>query len=204
VSDAAEYDRQYRVWLSAQGPRALDLESRLRNLLWRQRAMLRWRPPAGARALDFGCMDGVFTFALERAGAQATGLDISPAAIAQALRFREDRPTPRFTTTPPEDERFDLVYCAEVLEHIADDRAFVGYLTSFLAPGGALIGTTPVGRHFWDPDHKREYDEKSLRAVLEPWGRVRLRRRYRSPLRNLLPIRQKGAAVFLFEVRPGA
>ncbi|MEP6572225.1 MAG: class I SAM-dependent methyltransferase [Gemmatimonadota bacterium] len=200
MSDADEYDRQYQVWLSSRGADALDLDRRLENLLWRQRAMLRARRPAGLTALDFGCMDGVFTFALERAGAVATGFDVSPAAIQQALRFRGDRLTPRFTTNPPSSEFFDLVYCAEVLEHIDDDRAFVGRLVCQLVPGGVLIGTTPVGRHFWDPDHKRAYDENSLRAVLEPWGSVKLRRYYRSPLRNLLPLKQRGAAVFLFEV----
>ena len=79
--------------------------------------------------------------------------------------------------------------------------AFVRRLGRPLVPGGVLIGPTPVGRHVWDPDHKRAYDEKSLRAVREPWGSVKLRRYYRSPLRNLLPLKQRGAAVFLFEVR---
>ena len=55
---------------------------------------------------------------------------------------------------------------------------------------------------FWDPDHKRLYDEAMLRRALAPWGRVRLHRHYRSPLRNFLPIRQRGAAVFIFEVTP--
>jgi 2-polyprenyl-3-methyl-5-hydroxy-6-metoxy-1,4-benzoquinol methylase len=98
--------------------------------------------------------------------------------------------------------QFDLVYCNEVLEHVWDDTAFVGQLVEFLAPGGQLVGTTPVGRYFWDPDHKREYDKTTLERVLSPWGAVRIRRHYRTPLRNLLPIRQTGAAVFIFEVRP--
>jgi 2-polyprenyl-3-methyl-5-hydroxy-6-metoxy-1,4-benzoquinol methylase len=89
-----------------------------------------------------------------------------------------------------------------VLEHVDDDRAFVGTLMRFLAPGGVLVGTTPVGRFFWDPDHKRLYDEELLERTLSPWGAVRIRRYYRTPLRNLLPFRQAGAAVFIFEVRP--
>jgi SAM-dependent methyltransferase len=94
------------------------------------------------------------------------------------------------------------VYCNEVLEHIQDDRAFVGELISFLAPGGVLVGTTPVGRFFWDPDHKRMYDERSLLETLGAWGSARVRRYYRTPLRNFFPVRQRGAAVFVFEVRP--
>src|SRR3989449_10253472 len=68
----------------------------------------------------------------------------------------------------PEPGTFDLVFCCEVLEHVPDDRSFVGELVGYLAPGGKVVGTTPVGRSFWDPDHKRAYDERSLLKVLEP------------------------------------
>jgi 2-polyprenyl-3-methyl-5-hydroxy-6-metoxy-1,4-benzoquinol methylase len=202
MDQAGEYDRQYRVWLEHQDPAAPDLEWRLRHLLWRHRVLLRRYPPAGKRVLDYGCMDGVFTFALQRAGARAVGHDISPAAIAQARAFRGEAAAPVFTLDAPEPGAFDLVFCCEVLEHVPDDRAFVGQLVGHLAAGGTLVGTTPVGRSFWDPDHKREYDERSLTSALEPWGRVRLGRFYRSPLRNLLPLKQRGAAVFVFDVTP--
>lgn len=201
-AQAAEYDRQYCAWLERQGTRALNLDWRLRHLLWRQRVLIRRYPPDGKRVLDYGCMDGVFTIRLQQLGAQAVGYDVSPAAIAQAERFRGSNQQPSFTTVPPGPGQFDIVYCNEVMEHVDDDRAFAGTLIRFLAPGGVLVGTTPVGRFFWDPDHKRLYDEDTLRRALAPWGTVSLRRYYRTPLRNLLPFRQSGAAVFIFEVRP--
>ncbi|HEY3012322.1 MAG TPA: class I SAM-dependent methyltransferase, partial [Gemmatimonadales bacterium] len=179
-----------------------DLDWRLRHLLWRQRVLIRRYPPERKRVLDYGCMDGVFTIRLQQLGAQAVGYDVSPAAIAQAEKFRGPAQQPSFTTVPPGPGQFDLVYCNEVLEHVADDQAFVGELIGFLAPGGVLVGTTPVGRSFWDPDHKRVYDQTSLERALSPWGTARVRRYYRTPIRNLLPIRQRGAAVFIFEVRP--
>jgi 2-polyprenyl-3-methyl-5-hydroxy-6-metoxy-1,4-benzoquinol methylase len=199
---AAEYDNQYRVWLERQGSHALDLDWRLRHLLWRQRALLRRYRPDRKRILDYGCMDGVFTLRLQQLGGQAVGFDVSPAAIAQAEIFRGPALQPTFTTVPPGPGQFDLVYCNEVLEHVPNDTASVGELVGFLAPGGVLVGTTPVGRFFWDPDHKRVYDQASLERALAPWGRVKIRRYYRTPLRNLLPLRQSGAAVFIFEVRP--
>jgi 2-polyprenyl-3-methyl-5-hydroxy-6-metoxy-1,4-benzoquinol methylase len=199
---AEEYDRQYRVWVERQGPRALDLDWRLTHLLWRHRALLRRYSPAGKRVLDFGCMDGIFTLKLQQLGGEAVGYDISPAAIAQAKRFRGSAARPVFTTVPPGPGQFDRIYCQEVIEHVEDDSALVGELVGYLASGGSVVGTTPVGSDFWDPDHKRSYDEGLLMRALAPWGRVRLHRYYRSPLRNFVPVRQTGAAVFIFEVTP--
>jgi len=192
-----EYDRQYRVWVERQGPRALDLDWRLTHLLWRHRALLRRYSPEGKRVLDFGCMDGIFTLKLQQLGGEAVGYDISPAAITQAKRFRGALARPVFTSVPPGPGQFDRIYCQEVIEHVEDDSALVGELVGYLAHGGSVVGTTPVGSDFWDPDHKRAYDEG-----LSPWGRVRLHRYYRSPLRNFVPVRQAGAAVFIFEVTP--
>jgi 2-polyprenyl-3-methyl-5-hydroxy-6-metoxy-1,4-benzoquinol methylase len=200
--DTDEYDRQYRVWVERQGARALDLDWRMTHLLWRHRALLRRYSPAGLRVLDFGCMDGIFTLKLQELGGEAVGYDISPEAIAQAKRFRGPSARPVFTTMPPGPGQFDRIYCQEVIEHVENDSALVGELVGYLASGGSVVGTTPVGENFWDPDHKRAYDDDMLRRALAPWGRVRLHRYYRSPLRNFVPVRQKGAAVFIFEVTP--
>jgi SAM-dependent methyltransferase len=202
LTAAEEYDRQYQVWVERQGSRALDLDWRMTHLLWRHRALLRRYAPEGKRVLDFGCMDGIFTLRLQQLGGEAVGYDISPAAIAQAKLFRGHEARPVFTTVPPGPGQFDRIYCNEVLEHVEDDSGLIGELVGYLASGGSVVGTTPVGEDFWDPDHKRLYDEAMLRRALSPWGRVRLHRHYRSPLRNFLPIRQRGAAVFIFEVTP--
>jgi 2-polyprenyl-3-methyl-5-hydroxy-6-metoxy-1,4-benzoquinol methylase len=204
AAPSQKYDALYRSWVERQGPDALDLDWRMGHLLWRHRALLRRYPPAGKRVLDFGCMDGIFTLKLQELGGQAVGYDVSPAAIAQAHRFRGTAPRPLFTTVPPGAGEFELVYCQEVIEHVDDDSALMGQLVSYLAPGGMVVGTTPVGRYFWDSDHKRVYDDALLQRALRPWGRVRLSRYYRSPLRNVVPFQQKGAAVFIFEVTPPA
>lgn len=197
-----EYDRQYQVWVERQGPRALDLDWRFTHLLWRHRALLRRYSPEGKRVLDFGCMDGIFTLKLQELGGQAVGYDISPAAIAQAKRFRGQAARPVFTTVPPGPGQFDRIYCQEVLEHVEDDSGLIGELVSYLASGGSVVGTTPVGNNLENPEHDRLYDEALLRRALAPWGRVRLHRHYRSPFRNFVPIRQEGAAVLIFEVTP--
>jgi SAM-dependent methyltransferase len=197
-----EYDRQYQVWVDRQGARALDLDWRLTHLLWWQRALLRRYPPEGKRVLDFGCMDGIFTLRLQQLGGESVGYDISPAAIAQAKRFRGAAARPVFTTVPPGPGQFDRIYCNEILEHVADDVGLVGELVGYLAQSGSVVGTTAVGKAPWEPDNTRQYDEALLRRALAPWGRVRLHRYYRSPLRNFVPVRQDGTAVLIFEVTP--
>jgi 2-polyprenyl-3-methyl-5-hydroxy-6-metoxy-1,4-benzoquinol methylase len=201
-SDTEEYDRQYREWVDRQGPRALDLDWRLTHLLWWQRALLRRYPPESLRVLDFGCMDGTFTLRLQQLGGEAVGYDISPAAIAQAKRFRGSAARPVFTTVPPGPGQFDRIYCNETLEHVEDDVGLIGELVGYLSPGGSVVGTTPIGKAPWDAANKRLYDEALLRRALAPWGRVRLHRHYRSPLRNFVPLRQDGTAVLIFEVTP--
>lgn len=200
MTDRDAYDAQFKVTLVRYGEGATDLDRRLAGLLWRHRHLLDAFPVAGKRVLDHGCMDGVFTIALQRAGADATGFDIAPAAIGQAVKFRGAAQGPRFLTDPPTGELFDVVFSNEVIEHVPDDRAFAGALIQFVRPGGILVGTTPVGRWFWDPDHKREYDEALLRRALEPWGEVTLHRRYRKAWRNLLPWPQRSASVWVFQV----
>jgi len=199
---ADEYDRQYRAWVESLGSRAQDLDWRLTHLDWRQRALLRRYPPEGKRALDFGCMDGVFTLRLQQLGGEAVGYDISPAAIAQAKRFRGSAARPVFTTVPPGPGQFDLIYCSEALEHVEDDSALVGELVGYLTAGGSVVGTAPVGEVEITPGQKRYYNELVLKRALSPWGRVRLHRFYRSRVRNLLPIRQESTAVFIFQVTP--
>jgi 2-polyprenyl-3-methyl-5-hydroxy-6-metoxy-1,4-benzoquinol methylase len=202
AAGADEYDRQYRQWVESQGPRALDLDWRLTHLDWRQRALLRRYPPRGKRVLDFGCMDGVFTLRLQQLGGVSVGYDISPAAIAQAKRFRGPAARPVFTTVPPGPGQFDLIYCSEHLEHVENDSALVRELVGYLAPGGSVVGTTPVGDESSDGEQKRYYDELALKRALGPSGRVRLHRSYKSPFRNFLPLRQHGPAIFIFQVTP--
>jgi 2-polyprenyl-3-methyl-5-hydroxy-6-metoxy-1,4-benzoquinol methylase len=197
-----EYDRQYHEWVERQGPRGLDLDWRSTHLLWRHRALLRRYSPEGRRVLDFGCLDGVFTIKLQQLGGEAVGYDISPAAIAQAKRFRGQAARPVFTTVPPGPGQFDRIYCQEVLEHVEDDSGLIGELVGYLAPGGSVVGTTPVGLSFGEREAKRSYDESLLRRALAPWGRVRLHRFYRSPFRNFIPLRREAPAVFIFEVTP--
>lgn len=195
-----DYDAQYEAWIARQGLRARDLDWRLTHLPWRQRMLLGRLAVQGRRILDYGCGDGVFATALAQRGWHVTGYDVSQAAIDAARTLSAGRIGVHFTTEEPPDGTFDLVICTEVLEHIDDDREFAARVLARARPGGMLIGTTPVGRAFFDPDHRHVYDMPGLASILAPLGQVEIQRRYRTRLRNLLPWPQRGAAVFLFRV----
>jgi hypothetical protein len=65
----------------------------------------------------------------------------------------------------------DAVVLLDVVEHVDDDRAFVGDLVAGLDPGAVLIATVPALPSLfsaWDEamGHHRRYTRRSLRAVV--------------------------------------
>ncbi|MEV5128241.1 class I SAM-dependent methyltransferase [Streptomyces decoyicus] len=107
------------------------------------------------RILDVGCSEGTFTHRLAAAfpHAEVTGVDISERALARArtpVPVPGRTPAPRFArlnilTAPPED-RFDLVFCAELLYYLGRHRHLrraCAHLTRAVAPGGLLVLVHP-------------------------------------------------------------
>jgi SAM-dependent methyltransferase len=72
-------------------------------------------------------------------------------------------------------ERFDVVVCEQVIEHVVDPRAAVANLRSLCVPGGEVIVSTPflVRVHelpmYGMPDHWR-FTPSGLRLLLEAAG----------------------------------
>jgi len=143
---------------------------------------LRW----GDRVLDLGCGDGAFTEVAVNGGAGiVVGADVADAALARA---RAAHPRAGFQLVPFDgllpfdDSSFDVVWCSEVLEHVADTANFLSEARRVLAPGGCLLITTPAhGRlrlllhgieRYSDPqgDHLHLYTVRSLRELLGEFG----------------------------------
>ena len=128
------------------------------------------------RALDLGCGDGRLTRELDAAA--LTAADVSPVALARAAgrlpdaRMVELEPD---AALPFDDGSFDLVLCAETIEHVRDVQLFLSEIRRVLRPGGTLALTTPanlpVGRR---PDplspHLRFLSRHSLRRLLDQLG----------------------------------
>ncbi len=93
------------------------------------------------RALDLPAGQGALSAALLECGWQLTSADIDPGRFrveGQAcLELDMDRPLPF------DDASFELVVCAEGIEHCENAYQLVRELTRVLAPGGRLLLSTP-------------------------------------------------------------
>ncbi|HKF77347.1 MAG TPA: methyltransferase domain-containing protein [Candidatus Dormibacteraeota bacterium] len=130
---------------------------------------------AGARLLDLGSGPGRHAFEALRRGADVVCADLDAPDLCRALAtltaMREAGEAPigvRFAAVradalalPFPDRSFDHVIAAEVLEHIADDRAAMREIARVLRPGGTAAVSVPrwlPERVCWalsDPYHNR-------------------------------------------------
>ena len=105
-------------------------------------------PLAGLTVLDIGCGGGLVAEPLARLGAVVTGLDPAPESIAVA-RAHAEATGARLAYRAglaedlvAESARFDVVTALEVVEHVADLRAFVAAAAAAAKPGGLVLLST--------------------------------------------------------------
>ena len=106
------------------------------------------RPLEGLDLLDVGCGGGLLAEPMARLGARVTGLDAAPRNIAVArahaaqsglaIDYRCDTAEALATSGA----RFDVVLAMEVVEHVADPKAFLGTCCELLKPEGTMIVAT--------------------------------------------------------------
>lgn len=104
------------------------------------------RPLDGRRAADVGCGAGLLAEPLARLGAEVVATDPAPENIEAARAHALGQGLAidyRVGGVEALDGRFDLVVSLEVVEHVADVRAFIGGLADALADDGLLILSTP-------------------------------------------------------------
>ena len=128
------------------------------------------------RALDLGCGDGRLTAELE--GERVTAADVSAVALERA---RGRLPAAELVQLEPDaelpfaDASFDLVLCAETIEHVRDVQLLLSEIRRVLVPAGELALTTPANFGFGpSPDplspHLRFFTRRSLRRLLDAMG----------------------------------
>ncbi len=161
----------------------------------RQRLRLITRYVKQGRLLDVGSNYGFMTETASRAGFDVTGLEINPGLVEHA---RKTFPQRRFVNVPLETfnangERFDAVYCSEVIEHVIDPRHFLESIAAVMRSGAVLLLTTPHIREYRRrgytnmkaPDHKLYFDNATLRRLLLECGFHRVRFRF-NPFKGIV------------------
>lgn len=133
-------------------------------------------PAAVRRVLDVGCGLGYLTYALSRAGYDVLGLDVSSQAVAAARArfgelFRAGTAAELAASSP---QAWSVAILAEVVEHVADPHVLLAETWTLVAPGGALVVTTPNRTAspeavVWDSDpppvHLTWFTEEGMRRL---------------------------------------
>jgi ubiquinone/menaquinone biosynthesis C-methylase UbiE len=167
-------------------------------------------PHAGGRCLDIGCGRGYgFTY-LKSKCSSCTGLDSSEEFLEEA---RAEYPGISFVNQSAEalpfaDASFDTITSFEVIEHVEDDKDFLGEIVRVSAPRALVAISTPNrlvasgGRNKpLNKFHVREYTAEEFRDLLAAYfGHVTLHGQFessrndvagRSSLIDRIPLRIK-------------
>lgn len=99
--------------------------------------------------LDVGCGGGILTEAMFDKGAIVTWIDAAGPGIEIArTHAKENSKNINYIVGTAEDfyksnsDRFDVVSCLEVLEHVPDPKSLIDVCTKLLKPGGDLFLST--------------------------------------------------------------
>ncbi len=108
---------------------------------WSGQRVARLRPQA---LLDVGCADGAFLFGyLDYQPKLFCGIEASPSLKAQAeKRGLKVLAVDLNGVWPYEDHTFDVVHCAQVIEHLHNTRLFAQEILRVLKPGGTALITS--------------------------------------------------------------
>jgi hypothetical protein len=98
--------------------------------------------PAG-RILEIGCSHGRFLFEISRCGDRALGLELD-AEIAAWGRSQNGQDIRSLRLEDLDETGFDVVFAADVLEHVSDPRGFVACAAEKLGQGGHALFQTVV------------------------------------------------------------
>ncbi len=131
------------------------------------------------RVLDAGCGAGYGSAELAAAAESVLGVDIAPEAVEHAREHYGHYSNVRFeqascTALPCTAGSIDLVAAFEVIEHLADWRAFLLEAARVLSPAGQLLVSTPNKLYYTEsrshagpnPYHEHEFEFEEFRAEL--------------------------------------
>lgn len=99
--------------------------------------------------VDVGCGGGILAESMTRAGAKVTGIDMAQESLEVAnLHKLESGLDVDYQLNTAEDfalnnpEKYDVVTCLEMLEHVPDPRSVVNACCDMVKPGGSVFFST--------------------------------------------------------------
>lgn len=145
AAEIARFEAMAPIWWDRQGDfKALHDINVLRLNYVNKRT-----PLAGKLALDVGCGGGIFSEAMASLGAEVTGIDMGEAALGVArLHSSESGLQLNYHLATAEQfaeahrDRFDVVTCLELLEHVPDPGSVIGACKTLAKPGGDVFFAT--------------------------------------------------------------
>jgi len=147
---------------------------------------------AGRKVIDIGCGGGILAESMATAGADVTGVDMAEGPLAVArLHQHESGAEVEYRQATAEEmaaeqvERYDVVTCLEMLEHVPDPSAVIRACRDLVRPGGyvafstinrnpksflfAIVGAEYVLKLL--PAGTHEYEKFIKPSELEAWSR---------------------------------
>jgi len=98
----------------------------------------------GKRALDLGTDNGVISWLFREQGGDWESADLTAHAVSAIRRTLGEPATEiRDARLPYADATFDLIVVADMLEHVADDRALLAEIARCLKVGGRAVLNVP-------------------------------------------------------------
>lgn len=146
----------------------------------------------GQRVLELGTGPGTVTRILHDKGCKVTGVEMDPDTLATCAPFCER--TLQANLEDPlwwqllEGEKFEVIICADVLEHLRDPKHLLEKLPAFLMEGGCVLMSLPNASHLTivasllggrfpyqkngllDNTHLKFYGREDLDALLRECG----------------------------------
>lgn len=134
-------------------------------------------PLCSGDVLEVGCGNGDLSSIIAMHADRLFGIDIDPVAIelARFKAYQNGLDNCNFTLGDAtklnfNDDCFDTVVLAEVLEHVRSPERFIEEAIRVCKPQGRIIISVPKGYSIPDPDHVRIYTKESLLKLIQSYN----------------------------------